>query len=46
VVTTYWGRPGGWVYGTIMTGPGGEVLTQGWFAGVDMSGGNCDLVAG
>jgi hypothetical protein len=46
VVTTYFGRPGGWVYGTIMTGPGGQVLTEGWFAGVDLSGGNCDLVAG
>jgi hypothetical protein len=46
VVTTYWGRPGGWTFGTIMTGPGGAVLTEGWFAGVDISEGNCDLVAG
>ncbi|MEM9780514.1 MAG: DUF4453 domain-containing protein [Pseudomonadota bacterium] len=46
VVTTYWGRPGGWVYGAIMTGPGGTVLTEGWFAGVDLSDGNCDQVAG
>jgi hypothetical protein len=46
VVTEHWGRPGGWIYGTIVTGPAGEVLTQGWFAGVDISDENCDLVAG
>lgn len=46
VVSTYWGREGGWVYGAIMTGPGGTVLTEGWFAGVDLSDGNCDQVAG
>ncbi len=46
VVTEHWGRPGGWVYGSIVTGPGGEVLTEGWFAGVDISDSNCDLVAG
>jgi hypothetical protein len=46
VVTTYWGRPGGWVFGTITTGPGGSVLTEGWFAGVDIGPDNCELVAG
>jgi hypothetical protein len=46
VVSTYWGRPGGWVYGAIVTGPGGQVLTEGWFAGVDLSSGNCNQVAG
>jgi hypothetical protein len=46
VVTEHWGRPGGWVYGSILTGPSGDVLTQGWFTGVDISNSNCDLVAG
>jgi len=46
VVTEHWGRPGGWVYGAIMTGPGGTVLTEGWFAGVDIRDSNCDQVAG
>lgn len=46
VVSTHFGRPGGWVYGAIVTGPGGQVLMEGWFAGVDLSGGNCDQVAG
>lgn len=46
VVSSYWGRDGGWVYGAIMTGPGGRVLTEGWFAGVDLSDGNCDQAAG
>jgi len=46
VVTTYWGKPGGWVFGAITTGPGGQLLTEGWFAGVDLHPSNCDEAAG
>lgn len=46
VVTTYFGSPNGWVFGDIVTGPAGEVLATGWFTGVDISGANCDQVAG
>lgn len=46
VVTTYFGRPGGWVFGQVVTGPGGEFVTEGWFAGVDLSPSNCEQVAG
>ena len=46
VLLGHWGGPDGWTYGTIVTGPAGEVLTEGWFAGVDLSAANCDLTAG
>jgi hypothetical protein len=46
VVSEHWPRDGGWIYGSIVTGPGGTVLTEGWFAGVDLSAANCDRVAG
>ncbi len=46
VLSTYFGRPGGWVYVEILTGPDGRRLTEGWMRGVDLSAPNCDLVAG
>ncbi|MGP1356825.1 DUF4453 domain-containing protein [Roseicyclus sp.] len=35
-----------WTYGTVLTGPGGAVIAEGWFAGVDMSDASCDRTAG
>lgn len=46
IVTTYMGAPGGWIFGEIVTGPGGSLIAEGWFAGVDMSPANCEMVAG
>jgi hypothetical protein len=46
VLLEHWGRSDGWTYGVIMTGPAGQVLTEGWFAGVDLSAANCDRTAG
>jgi hypothetical protein len=46
VVTRYWGRPGGWMFGAIVTGPGGTVLTEGWFAGVSFDEATCAQMAG
>jgi hypothetical protein len=47
VVVSYWtpSKPG-WTFGSIVTGPGGAFVTEGWFAGVDLSDANCDQVAG
>lgn len=46
VVLGHWPGPNGWIYGAIVTGPSGSLLTEGWFAGVDLSPANCDRVAG
>jgi hypothetical protein len=47
VIVSWWtpSKPG-WVFGRITTGPQGEFVTEGWFAGVDLGDDNCDLVAG
>jgi hypothetical protein len=46
VVTEHWGRPGGWVYGSILTGPGGRGPDPRLVHRRRYQQRNCDLVAG
>jgi len=46
VVTTYWGRPGGWEFVEITNEIGGAPVLTGWIHNVDISPDRCDMVAG